>query len=366
MRFPLRDVSRIGKEQVDMYAEGNLSIMNGNRPICRPIRPIPEEPMNFATEYLLLAARKYYGKIRKIEDADIRLPQGTEYFESSGQDASDFIKGKLLASGPFMAARLGAVELNCLLTYHSIRQDAPGWDKCIRFIRHEIHPFWWSKKVRKSMANNAGFFPVSESALSRFCDRMLSDLRQLDVLGSWLRGESVFREYFPNALKIPLWDLEPYHHLAPWSEALKDRAVLVIHPFEETIRKQYGKRVHLHRDARVLPAFELKTLKAVQSIAGNEVPFSNWFEALDFMSERVENTRFDVALIGCGAYGFPLAAFVKRLGKQAIHLGGALQLLFGIRGKRWDQLNRYNEHWVRPAPEETPATFSNVEEGCYW
>jgi len=122
--------------------------------------------MNFATEYLLLAARKYYGKIRKIEDADIRLPQGTEYFESSGQDASDFIKGKLLASGPFMAARLGAVELNCLLTYHSIRQDAPGWDKCIRFIRHEIHPFWWSKKVRKSMANNAGFFPVSESALS--------------------------------------------------------------------------------------------------------------------------------------------------------------------------------------------------------
>jgi len=322
--------------------------------------------MNFATEYLLLAARKYYGKFRNIEEADIRVPPGPEHFDASGQEAADHIKGKILAADPFMAARLGAVELNCLLTYHSIQRDASIGNKCIRFIRGEINPFWWDKKVRKSMANNAGFFPVTESAFSRFCDRMLSDLRQVDVLGSWLRGESVFKEYFPDALKIPLWDLEPYNHQAPWSEALKDRTVLVIHPFEETIRKQYGKREFLHRDDRVLPAFEMKTLKAVQSIAGSSVPFSGWFEALDFMSERVGNTRFDVALIGCGAYGFPLAAFVKRLGKQAIHLGGALQLLFGIKGRRWDHLGCYNEHWVRPAREERPANFTNVEEGCYW
>ena len=41
---------------------------------------------------------------------------------------------------------------------------------------------------------------------------------------------------------------------------------------------------------------------------------------------------FDVALIGCGAYGFPLAAKLKTAGKQAIHLGGVLQALFGIKG----------------------------------
>lgn len=33
-------------------------------------------------------------------------------------------------------------------------------------------------------------------------------------------------------------------------------------------------------------------------------------------------------------YGFPLAAHVKHKGKQAIHLGGTLQLLFGIKGNR--------------------------------
>ena len=46
---------------------------------------------------------------------------------------------------------------------------------------------------------------------------------------------------------------------------------------------------------------------------------------------------FDVAIIGCGAYGFPLAAKLKQAGKQAIHLAGATQLLFGIKGKRWEE-----------------------------
>ena len=27
--------------------------------------------------------------------------------------------------------------------------------------------------------------------------------------------------------------------------------------------------------------------------------------------------------LGCGAYGFPLAAHVKRMGKKAIHMGGS-------------------------------------------
>jgi hypothetical protein len=35
-----------------------------------------------------------------------------------------------------------------------------------------------------------------------------------------------------------------------------------------------------------------------------------------------------------------------------VHLGGATQRLFGIRGKRWDERpffqNLYNEHWTRP------------------
>ena len=97
------------------------------------------------------------------------------------------------------------------------------------------------------------------------------------------------------------------------------------------------------------------------------------------MKTRIDATDYDVALIGCGAYGFPLAAHAKRMGKQSVHLGGALQLLFGIKGKRWENpnygerelgngsyLQLINETWVRPSDQDKPATADQVEEACYW
>jgi len=79
---------------------------------------------------------------------------------------------------------------------------------------------------------------------------------------------------------------------------------------------------------------------------------------------------FDVALIGAGSYSIPLASFVKGIGKKAIHLGGETQILFGIKGGRWDvreaERSFYNEHWVRPLSSEVPQNYQNVENGCYW
>ena len=55
--------------------------------------------------------------------------------------------------------------------------------------------------------------------------------------------------------------------------------------------------------------------------------------ALNYMFDEAMKKNFDVAIIGCGAYGFPLAAKLKQAGKIVIHLGGATQLLFGIIGR---------------------------------
>ena len=98
------------------------------------------------------------------------------------------------------------------------------------------------------------------------------------------------------------------------------------------------------------------------------------------MEDEMDKTDYDICLIGCGAYGFPLAAHAKRKGKKAVHLGGALQLLFGIKGKRWEAKDYatkwhlpqdaysslFNEYWVRPSINETPSTALKVEGGCYW
>ena len=97
------------------------------------------------------------------------------------------------------------------------------------------------------------------------------------------------------------------------------------------------------------------------------------------MEEQIDKVDYDVVLIGCGAYGLPLAAHCKRQGKKVIHLGGVLQLLFGIRGNRWER-DTYgkgwpgidyskllsNPYWVRPLEMEVTKNAKKVEEGCYW
>jgi hypothetical protein len=93
------------------------------------------------------------------------------------------------------------------------------------------------------------------------------------------------------------------------------------------------------------------------------------------MKAQIDSHDYDVCLIGAGAYGFPLAAHVKRMGKKGFHMGGSLQLLFGIIGKRWESAEYndtynysrlINEHWVRPGDSEKPDGAQKVEGACYW
>jgi len=288
----------------------------------------------------------------------------------TGQAASDHIRELLAGDAPRMIARIGSGELEVTLRRLERLDPAPAAVKALRYVAGRTGPWWWDARLAHGMGLGAGLFPVTPEMLSRFADRMLADLREVDVLGTWLDGEARLRPFLPDARIVNLADLEPYYRRDPWSAALAGRTVMVVHPFTESIRRQYARRERLFVDPRVLPAFELKTMPAVQSIAGNRTDFRDWFAALDFMCERLSRETFDVAIIGAGAYGLPLAAHVKRIGRQAVHLGGPTQILFGIRGRRWDAMPFFaalaNEHWVRPSAGETPAGHEDVEGGCYW
>ena len=221
------------------------------------------------------------------------------------------------------------------------------------------------------MQNWSGFFPSNETNATQFCELMLEDMKELDVLGSWLNKEYYFKDYFKQAKQVVLEDLEPFFTPNPWTKALEGKKVLVIHPFAELIEDQYSKREFLFEN-NLLPKFELETIKAVQSLGGQSSNYSSWFEALEGMKNEIEASDFDICIIGCGAYGFPLAAHVKRIGKKAIHLGGSTQLLFGIIGKRWESFkwypysNLFNEQWVRPGDNLKPQNAEQVEGATYW
>jgi hypothetical protein len=286
-----------------------------------------------------------------------------------GQAASDLIRDKLLAAEPCMIARFGFSELRTILRrWNRIQNNLVV--NAYRYLLGKQGPFWWDKEIREDIGSGAGFFPCTDKALDQFADLYLRDMGEIDVLGAIVPGETAVASRFPKAQFIPLLDLEPFNHREPWTSALEGMTVLVVHPFESSIRSQYAKRKDLFSDPRVLPDFNLKTLKAVQSMGGKSPGFATWFDALDSMCARIQETDFDIALIGAGAYGMPLAAFVKRIGKKAVHLGGVSQICFGIRGRRWDDRplyqKLYNQHWTRPLRDETPMDHHTVEGGCYW
>lgn len=292
--------------------------------------------------------------------------------------ASELIFNLLALGKPCMIARYGAFELASVINYLGVKNVQHS---CLKYITGHGLQWWWNKSLMRFMQSNAGFFPSTEENLMKFGEMMLEDSKLLDILGSWLPDEQTMIKYLKlNLTKVTLLALEPYWSKNPWSRILEGKKVLVIHPFAQLIEQQYNeKREVLFEDKRVLPKFELKTIKAVQSLGG-ECEYHDWFEALDSMKKQMNATDFDIVLLGCGAYGFPLAAHAKRMGKQAIHLGGALQLLFGIRGKRWDDPNYgiqefgkqntyktlFNDSWIYPSASFIPSKAKQVEGGCYW
>lgn len=264
------------------------------------------------------------------------------------------------AGKAFMAGRLGAVELANMRAFEFD-------DK--RILEKDL----------KQLCDCAGFFPNDMSLMPQFYQEMIAGCENTDYLAAWFQP---FEDYYLNTVfrkdmhTTYLHFIDPFRcPKHPWTEALEGKKVLVIHPQAEIIESQYrNHRTEIFPGTNILPEFELHVQKAVQTNAGEtDERYSNWFEALEDMYEQAMKVDFDLAILGCGAYGFPLASKMKLVGKQAIHLGGTTQILFGIHGKRWDEdknhqyLNQYySDAWVRLTDKDKPKDANAVENGCYW
>lgn len=282
----------------------------------------------------------------------------------------------LMSPDPCLVARFGYVELNCVCEF--LAKKYHKYD-LLRYARCQINGWWYSEQTFHEMPFNAGFFSPSEVGFDLFSQMMLDAMPHIDILGSWLEKEYCVNEFMPKCHRVDLELLNPLwaYDTIPWTTALEGKNVLVVHPFSETIQRQYENRLFIHRDQRILPPFNLLTLQSVQSI-GNQNPmnFNSWFEALDYMKRQIDELDYDICIIGCGAYGLLLADHCKCRGKKAIHLGGATQLLFGIIGRRWEKpgygfngqsyVSFKTPYWVRPSVHERPTQYLDIEKGCYW
>jgi len=278
-------------------------------------------------------------------------------------NSSFYLYERFKNSESFSCGKIGNCELMCIYNYYMYKQNN--------------QPVQWLPNVVDEIYNNAGVFPQTEEARIDFIKEITNSLPYIDSLAWWSMfnmsfERSYIKSYSPNCELIDLQSIEPFYSGSPWSEYLKDKNVLVISPFVDSIRKQYEKRHLIWKDQRVLPTFKsLHTIKHPHS-PGIDKPseFTSWLDMVRYFKSQMNTIDYDILLIGAGASSLPLVAHVKKNNKKAIHLGGPLQLLFGIKGGRWSNgdigKHFYNEHWISPSADETPQKYKNIEGGCYW
>lgn len=293
---------------------------------------------------LVIAAEK-----RSYRGLDIESPE----------IANEAIIKIIKTSQPASIGKMGSVELDMIRCYlQNTSPDSKKWTH--RMNRLHVCP---------------GIFPEETESTIQYCKAFLNALNDMDVLGVWFNaGESMVAHRFcKKALYATYHGVEPFSCDAPWTRYLEGKNVLVIHPFRDSIKSQYEKHDLVWGDRNILPDFNLLQIKMPLSNAIMPSKYNSWKEQLESLKKQMDELDYDLAIVGAGGYSLLLTQHAKASGKIGIHLGGATQILFGVYGSRWLESKTasemFNEHWVRPLPEETPSAercAAVKRDGCYW
>lgn len=234
------------------------------------------------------------------------------------------------------------------------------------------------------LQNNAGIYFRNDSLhnskdaleLKEYCQLVTECWKRSAIVGCFQGASALYPIYhrFSPGQRLHNRVVEPWFiEKNNWFQTLQGKKVLIISPFVDSMKSQISK---LDKVWSNLPTFSIPSdiqwvfYKSFNTIAGNKI-HSSWKETFEHMKKDISQLEFDVALLSCGGYGPPLCLHIhQNMHKTAIYVGGALQILFGIKGKRWNEradFRRYmNQYWIQASPHEIPQNHKRVENGCYW
>lgn len=288
-----------------------------------------------------------------------------ELFEAAGL-ISDGIATALSKKKGYLVGRNGTIELEALLTYA---------EKSFLF-----------QQQAKILEKHAGVYPVTDLSIRTWVRDTTAAIRSTDLLvAGWFaplaQEERVYLSKLGKSLAfLPLRALEPYYvpQELMWTRFLQFRRVAIVSAFAKTAMQQLEKRkdiwgeraVSLLPEATYIPIQTGYAPVLANGRAGWPGNPDSWQGAVEDIVQRVLESNAEIVLIGCGGLGMILGHRLKETGKVCIVMGGAIQVLFGIKGNRWQNhpiISRFwNDAWVYPSEDETPAGSSSIENGCYW
>ena len=277
------------------------------------------------------------------------------------------IQAMILQPGPCAIGKIGTSELLVLEYPH--RWIRPPWPA----------PASWHRPTER-LFHSGGLFPLEKRIFKRFVREFPDSVESLDLVAQWQASgtyeatleRAMLDLLCPHASRVGFYLVRILAPRAAWLDDLAKLRWLVIHPFEETIRTQLPHLAELGVYSESARGDLARRARDTAILACPQLPYMvpprhrDWFEALEDLKSRMEKMEFDIALVGAGAWSLPLVAHAKAMGKKGMHLGGSLQLMFGIKGGRFDNNRIYNSRWTRPLSADVPANHQLMENGAYW
>jgi hypothetical protein len=291
---------------------------------------------------------------------------------SSAVSATHFnycLKSFLDSEQPFLLGRLGSTESRLIRA----------------FLTRVGHT---SPLLARHAAQTAGMGPQSEhhDIVSLYLDNLLD----FNFLAEWpCPGHSSMKKYMAKQARTPFFynleflnplSLALVHGLKPsdlWLQSLIGKRILVVHPFEASFRASTTRQLGTFEN-ELLPDMSYVCFSPPVTFGSYDKPYSFMAllnQAQENLSRVASGSSFDIALVAAGGYGLPIASFLyrKQIAKKVLHVGGVLQLYFGVIGNRWltsPYSRMYSQYqnlhkWSRVVDEQSLGLAKTVESGCY-
>jgi len=285
------------------------------------------------------------------------------------------IHESVVQSKGFAMGKLGFSE-QCLLGYLPFKRKDPT---SVQLKAYEA-------MLRYHCENQFGVFPTDEDFLQEFAHFYLPHILQLDILGLFQaeQEEKIIKDIGLQARFIPYQLTEPDRSIPAddsncYLRYFNGKKLLFISPFSDLLksraRKEVFEQVWSNIQKKWFYPWEVHSIEIPYSYGSStqtHQKYHNSINLFDAICEKMETTDFDVALIGAGALGLPLASYIKKQGKIAISLGGHLQVLFGIGGGRWNRDEFFKSHYINNAWIEMPEKYHPenrtklTDDSAYW
>lgn len=294
----------------------------------------------------------------------IRTRQRLDQSFLSLEETHRHIAEIVIAGRPFAVARPGVLE-------------ARWTDLVLRHRLTALEPLHPSSDLLPPGLES--WSDATVAGLDEFCVRYAAAAFGAEILAHWpterqwdLHGSPLCAG---RQVHIRASDLSPFSALqagvSPWTQALAGLRLMIVHPFEQSIRTQWGRRADISIVRDLMPDAQIEVIRP--PILSHDpgrywLGDRRWVDQLAGTLDSVAAQEFDVALVAAGPLGLLIADGIRLLGRTAIHLGGTLQLLFGIRGGRWDRKAVYpdsDDSWIRPIPEDVAPEIRGMEGGAY-